>query len=94
MQAAAGARGQSGRCLVQAAGVKQPETLAAWRDATLAEFSGIDVLVCNAGANFLAPAASISPNGFATVMSTVLPGTWNTVHAFFPHLSQRGAAAS
>lgn len=93
VQAAAAARGQPGRCLVHAADVKLPDTLAAWRDATLAEFGGVDVLVCNAGANFLAPAASISPNGFATVIGTVLLGTWNTVHAFFPHLSERGRSS-
>ncbi len=91
--AAAAARGMAGRCLVAAADVKQPETLAAWRDATVAEFGAVDVLVCNAGANFLAPAASISPNGFATVIGTVLLGTWNTVHAFFPHLCERGRSS-
>jgi len=89
VEAAALARGQPGRCVIASADVKQPDTLAAWRDATLAAFGAVDVLVCNAGANFLAPAAAISPNGFATVIGTVLLGTWNTIHAFFPHLSER-----
>lgn len=89
VEAAAAARGQPGRCIVAGADVKQPDTLAAWRDATLRAFGVVDVLVCNAGANFLAPAAAISPNGFATVIGTVLLGTWNTIHAFFPHLSER-----
>jgi NAD(P)-dependent dehydrogenase (short-subunit alcohol dehydrogenase family) len=89
VEAAAAARGQPGRCVVASADVKQPDTLAAWRDATLEAFGVVDVLVCNAGANFLAPAAAISPNGFATVIGTVLLGTWNTIHAFFPHLSER-----
>jgi NAD(P)-dependent dehydrogenase (short-subunit alcohol dehydrogenase family) len=89
VEAAAAARGQPGRCLVASADVKQPDTLAAWRDATLEAFGVVDVLVCNAGANFLAPAAAISPNGFATVIGTVLLGTWNTIHAFFPHFSER-----
>ena len=75
--------------MVASADVKQPDTLAALRDATLEAFGVVDVLVCNAGANFLAPAAAISPNGFATVIGTVLLGTWNTIHAFFPHLSER-----
>jgi NAD(P)-dependent dehydrogenase (short-subunit alcohol dehydrogenase family) len=87
--AAAAARGQPGRCVIAAADVKQPETLAAWRDTTLDAFGVVDVLVCNAGANFLAPAAAISPGGFATVVGTVLLGTWNTIHAFFPQLSER-----
>jgi NAD(P)-dependent dehydrogenase (short-subunit alcohol dehydrogenase family) len=75
--------------VVAPADVKQPETLAAWRDTTLDAFGVVDVLVCNAGANFLAPAAAISPGGFATVVGTVLLGTWNTIHAFFPQLSER-----
>ncbi|MDP2342364.1 MAG: SDR family oxidoreductase [Deltaproteobacteria bacterium] len=87
--AAAAAGHTTTACLVQTADVKKPEELAAWRDATLQAFGAVDVLVCNAGANFLAPAASISPNGFATVIGTVLLGTWNTVHAWFPHLSER-----
>jgi NAD(P)-dependent dehydrogenase (short-subunit alcohol dehydrogenase family) len=89
VEQAAAARGMPGRCVVASADVKQPDTLAAWRDATLAAFGAVDVLVCNAGANFLAPAAGISPNGFAIVINTVLLGTWNTVHAFFPALSTR-----
>lgn len=89
VEAAAAARGQRGRCVVATADVKQPDTLAAWRDLTVSELGHVDVLVCNAGANFLAPAAGISPNGFATVIGTVLLGTWNTIHAFFPHLSER-----
>jgi NAD(P)-dependent dehydrogenase (short-subunit alcohol dehydrogenase family) len=93
VKAAAAARGESVVVVTSCVDVKQPETLAAWRDATIEATGGVDVLVCNAGANFLAPAASISPNGFATVIQTVLMGTWNTVHAFFPHLSERGRAS-
>jgi NAD(P)-dependent dehydrogenase (short-subunit alcohol dehydrogenase family) len=76
-------------CFTKTADVKKPEELAAWRDATLAAFGAVDHVICNAGANFLAPAASITPNGFATVVGTVLMGTWNTVHAWYPHLSER-----
>ena len=79
------------RVLTTVADVKQPETLERWRDATLEAFGHVDTLVANAGANFLAPASQITPNGFATVIGTVLLGTWNTLHAFFPHLSGREA---
>ena len=90
---AARAAGFSTSCFVQCADVKKPDDLAAWTTATIGALGAVDVLVCNAGANFLAPAASISPNGFATVVGTVLLGTWNTVHAWFPHLSERGRAS-
>ncbi len=93
VDAAARAAGFSTSCFVRCADVKKPDELSAWAQATIDAVGPVDVLVCNAGANFLAPAASISPNGFATVVGTVLLGTWNTVHAWFPHLSERGAAS-
>lgn len=91
--AAARAKGFDGDVVIDTADVKKPETLETWRDKTLHAFGSLDVLICNAGANFLAPAASISPNGFATVVGTVLLGTWNTIHAWFPHLCERGASS-
>jgi NAD(P)-dependent dehydrogenase (short-subunit alcohol dehydrogenase family) len=39
------------------------------------ELGGIDVLVNNAGANFLSPAESLSENGWRAVVGTVLDGT-------------------
>jgi NAD(P)-dependent dehydrogenase (short-subunit alcohol dehydrogenase family) len=93
VDAAAHAAGFSSSCFVQTADVKKPDELAAWVQGSVAALGPVDVVVCNAGANFLAPAASISPNGFATVVGTVLLGTWNTVHAWFPHLSERGRAS-
>lgn len=92
--AAALAKGFAGERVIHAqADVKQPETLAAWRERTVAAYGGVDVLIANAGANFLAPAASITPNGFATVVGTVLLGSWNTIHAWYPHLSERAPAS-
>lgn len=41
----------------------------------------IDLLVNNAGGQFLAPAESISPKGFRTVMRLNVEGTWNVTHA-------------
>lgn len=90
---AARAKGFTHDVVAMPADVKKPETLAEWRDATLKAFDNkVDIVIANAGANFLAPAASISPNGFATVVGTVLLGTWNTIHAWYPHLSERASA--
>ncbi|HEY4221041.1 MAG TPA: SDR family oxidoreductase [Myxococcota bacterium] len=89
IESAGKAAGFAGDVVAVVADVKKPETLADWREQTLLRFGGLDVLLCNAGANFLAPAATITPNGFATVVGTVLIGTWNTVHAWYPHLAER-----
>ncbi len=93
IEAAGRAAGFDHPVVTASADVKKPEELAAWRDATLDTSGAVDILVCNAGANFLAPAASITPNGFATVVGTVLLGTWNTIHAWYPHLCERGGAS-
>jgi NAD(P)-dependent dehydrogenase (short-subunit alcohol dehydrogenase family) len=93
IEEAARAKGFAHAVVVSTADVKKPETLAAWRDATLQAFDNkVDIVIANAGANFLAPAASITPNGFATVVGTVLLGTWNTIHAWYPHLSERASS--
>ena len=50
----------------------------------------LDVLVNNAGANFVAPAAAISQNGWATIVGVVLSGTFHMSRAAFPHLCASG----
>jgi citronellol/citronellal dehydrogenase len=48
---------------------------------TLKRHQRIDLLVNNAGGQFLAPAESITPKGFRTVMRLNVEGTWLMTHA-------------
>jgi citronellol/citronellal dehydrogenase len=48
---------------------------------TLEHHERIDLLVNNAGGQFLAPAESITPKGFRTVMRLNVEGTWLMTHA-------------
>ena len=58
-------------------------------------FGRIDVLVNSAAGNFLAPAASLSANGFRSVIDIDLCGTFNATRAAFAHLQKtRGAIVS
>ena len=50
-------------------------------DAVLARHGRIDLLVNNAGGQFLAPAESITPKGFRTVIRLNVEGTWLVTHA-------------
>jgi citronellol/citronellal dehydrogenase len=50
-------------------------------DALLERNGRLDVLVNNAGGQFLAPAESISPKGFRTVIDLNVQGTWLMTHA-------------
>jgi citronellol/citronellal dehydrogenase len=50
-------------------------------DGLLERHGRLDVLVNNAGGQFLAPAESISPKGFRTVIELNVMGTWLMSHA-------------
>jgi citronellol/citronellal dehydrogenase len=50
-------------------------------DGVLERHGRLDVLVNNAGGQFLAPAETISPKGFRTVIELNVQGTWLMTHA-------------
>ena len=52
----------------------------------------IDVLVSGAAGNFPAAAASLSPNGFKSVVDIDLLGTFHVMRAAWPHLAKPGAS--
>jgi NAD(P)-dependent dehydrogenase (short-subunit alcohol dehydrogenase family) len=55
-----------------------------------AAFGRLDILVNSAAGNFLAPAASLSANGFKSVIDIDLCGTFNASRAAFQHLAKQG----
>ena len=56
----------------------------------VAELGRLDVLVNNHGANFLAPAAAISQNGWRAIAGVVLDGTFHMCRAAFEALRESG----
>src|SRR4051812_13021635 len=50
-------------------------------DGVLERHGRVDLLVNNAGGQFLSPAESISPKGFRTVIELNVQGTWQMTHA-------------
>lgn len=71
------------RCLATPCDVREPATVEAALDRTLAELGGIDIVVNGAAGNFLAPASQLSYNGFRTVMGIDALGTFNVCRAAF-----------
>lgn len=61
--------------------IRDAERAAAAVDEVIAQHGNIDVLVNNAGGQFLSPAEQIAPKGFETVVRLNLIGSWNMTHA-------------
>ncbi len=70
-----------GRIDVVPCDVREEDQVAALVDGALARHGRIDLLVNNAGGQFLAPAEEITPKGFRTVIRLNLESTWLMTHA-------------
>lgn len=55
-------------------------------------FGRLDIVINSAAGNFLAPAASLSANGFRAVVDIDLCGTFNACRAAFEHLARQGGS--
>jgi citronellol/citronellal dehydrogenase len=72
---------ESGRCEGRACDIREEEQVAALVDGVLADHGRIDLLVNNAGGQFLSSAEDITPKGFRTVQRLNVEGTWLMTHA-------------
>ena len=70
-----------GRCTAQVCDVREEDQVDALVDAVLDRHGKIDLLVNNAGGQFLTPAEDITPKGFRTVIRLNVEGTWLMTHA-------------
>jgi citronellol/citronellal dehydrogenase len=61
--------------------IREEESVDAFFDGLLERHGRLDVLVNNAGGQFLSPAEAISPKGFRTVVELNVTGTWLMSHA-------------
>src|SRR3954449_12678320 len=61
--------------------IREEEPVGRFFDGLLERHGRLDVLVNNAGGQFLGPAEAISPKGFRTVIDLNVNGTWLMTHA-------------
>jgi NAD(P)-dependent dehydrogenase (short-subunit alcohol dehydrogenase family) len=61
--------------------IREEEPVERFVDGLLERHGRLDVLVNNAGGQFLSPAEAISPKGFRTVIDLNVNGTWLMTHA-------------
>jgi len=75
------AAGLAGSFEHEAIDIREEEAVDGLINGLLERYGRLDVLVNNAGGQFLAPAESITPKGFRTVIELNVLGTWLMTHA-------------
>lgn len=76
------------KCIATAGDVRKFEDVERAVGECVKQFGRLDMVVCGAAGNFLAPIEGISPNGFRTVQEIDLLGTYHTVKATLEHLKR------
>lgn len=74
--AAAELTAQGREVLTVQTNVREAEQVQAMVERVVERFGRVDLMINNAGANFVCPSAAISPNGWRSVTSTILDGTF------------------
>ena len=80
-QTAGLAAGLDGSFEGEAADIREEEAVERLVDGALERHGRLDLLVNNAGGQFLSPAEAITPKGFRTVIELNVQGTWLMTHA-------------
>jgi citronellol/citronellal dehydrogenase len=73
--------GRGGAAESEALDIRDDEAVDGFMDGIVERHGRIDVLVNNAGGQFLSPAEAITPKGFRTVIELNVQGTWQMTHA-------------
>jgi NAD(P)-dependent dehydrogenase (short-subunit alcohol dehydrogenase family) len=84
---------RGGRACATIVDVREYDAVEEMTDTVVEDLGGIDVLVNNAGANFLTPTESLTPNGWRAVVGTILDGTAYCTMAVGEHMIENGGGA-
>ena len=72
---------EDGRVEARSCDIREEDQVAALVDGVMERHGRIDLLVNNAGGQYMSPAEDITPKGFRTVIRLNVEGTWLMTHA-------------
>jgi citronellol/citronellal dehydrogenase len=72
---------EEGRVEARSCDIREEDQVSALVDAVMERHGRIDLLVNNAGGQYMSPAEDITPKGFRTVIRLNVEGTWLMTHA-------------
>jgi len=72
---------ETGKCEARSCDIREEDQVTSLVDGVLERHGRVDLLVNNAGGQFLTPAEDITPKGFRTVIRLNVEGTWLMSHA-------------
>jgi len=72
---------EGGRVEARTCDIREEDQVEALVEGVLERHGGVDLLVNNAGGQYLSPAEDITPKGFRTVIRLNVEGTWLMTHA-------------
>ena len=78
-------RDAGGEAFAVSADIREPDLIERAMQEIKAEFGGLNILVNNAGGQFVAPARELSNKGFETVIRNNLIGSWQVTKAVADH---------
>ena len=87
------ARADGGRVEAQPCDIREEDQVEALVDGVLERHGRIDLLLNNAGGQYMTPAEDITPKGFRTVMRLNVEGTWLMTHAVATRAMMEGPGA-
>jgi citronellol/citronellal dehydrogenase len=73
--------GRGGKAEFEAIDIREADAVEGFIDGIVERHGRLDLLVNNAGGQFLSPAEAITPKGFRTVIELNVQGTWQMTHA-------------
>ncbi len=78
------------KCLYSPADMTKPDEIAAMFDLTVAEFGGVDILINNAGIQYVAPIAEFPVEKWDAIIAINLTSAFHTMHHAIPLMTKRG----